>query len=69
MVLIIYSDDISGKTGGGMVGEKKKRCVEKEREKEKESKKISNDVSIRGQLPRLLIKSADGQGGEGDRGA
>lgn len=51
-----------------MVGEKK-RCIEKEKEKEKESKKISNDVSVRGQLPRLLIKSADGQGGEGDRGA
>lgn len=69
MVLIIYSDDISGKTGGRDGRRKKKDALEKEGEKEKESKEISNDVSVRGQLPRLLIKSADGQGGEGDREA
>lgn len=32
-------------------------------------KKIGNDVSALGQLPRLLIKNADGRGGEGDREA
>lgn len=43
--------------------------MENEREREREGKKIGNDVSALGQLPRLLIKSADGRGGEGDRGA
>lgn len=68
---MIYIDDISGKMGEGVVGGKKKTRRERKRprEREKESRKISNDVSVRGQLPRLLIKSADGQGGEGDRGA
>lgn len=61
---MIYIDDISGKTGEGVVEKK----MHREREREGESKKIGNDVSVREQLPRLLIKSADGQGGEGDRG-
>lgn len=62
---MIYIDDISGKTGEGVVGGKKRRV---ERKREKKQKDDGNDVSVRGQLPRLLIKSADGQGGEGDRG-
>jgi len=42
---------------------------ERERERERDSRKIGNDVSTLRQLPWLLIKSADGRGGEGDRGA
>lgn len=61
---MMYIDDISGKTG--VRGTGKKRHVESEREKE--GKKIGNDVSASGQLPWLLIKSADGRGGKGDRG-
>lgn len=56
------------KDGGRGGGRKKKTRREKERKREKKQKDDGNDVSVRGQLPRLLIKSADGQGGEGDRG-
>jgi len=55
-------DDISEKTG--VRGQKKDtwkaKKKERKREKEREGKKIGNDVSALGQLPRLLIKSADG---------
>jgi len=62
---MMYTDDISGKVG---VRRQKKRHMEseseraseREREREREDKKISNDVSASGQLPRLLIKSVDG---------
>lgn len=61
---MMYIDDISGKTGVRGIEKKTRR----ERKRKRESKKIGNDVSASGQLPRLLIKSADGRGGEGDRG-
>lgn len=43
--------------------------MESERESEERregGKKIGNDVSALGQLPRLLIKNADERGGEDD---
>lgn len=65
---MMYTDDISGKVG--VKRQKKDTWRAKERGGRGEGdKKISNDVSASGQLPRLLIKSADGRGGEGDRGA
>lgn len=50
-------------------GEEGNKDTWRTRERQRESKKIGNDVSALRQLPRLLIKSADGRGGEDDRGA
>lgn len=60
--------------GRGEKMKKKNGHMESERERKKVKKreggkKMGNDVSALGQLPRLLIKNADERGGEDDREA